>query len=212
MGKDEKPYSELGYKLFYLLSPFFKFPLRLKVEGKENIPLEKGCIIAANHRSYLDPPVLNLASPRPIIFLAKYDLFKIPILNWVIRKAGAMPLYSSKKDIKTIRKAIDYLNQGHCVGIFPEGTRMKPNTFGKAHSGIGLMAIKSKAPVIPTFIENTDKVLPVGAKFPKLFIYSIKVKFGKPLEFSNFKDTKENHQKVADIILDEIKKLSKESI
>ena len=208
MEKLEKPYSELGYKLFYLLKPFFKFPLRMKVEGLENIPLDTGCIISANHRSYLDPPILNLASPRPIIFLAKYDLFQIPILNWIIRKAGAMPLYSNKKDIKTLKKAIEYLKEGYCIGIFPEGTRMKPDTFGKAHSGVGLIALKSKVPVIPTYIENADRILPVGSSFPKLFMYPVKVKFGKPLNFLDWEDTKENHQKVANIILDEIKKLA----
>jgi len=207
LGK-EKPYSELGYKLFYLFRPLFKVPLRLKVEGIENIPKDRGCIIAANHRSYLDPPVLNLASPRPIIFLAKYDLFKIPILNWIITKAGAMPLYGNRKDIKTLKKAIEYLKNGYCVGIFPEGTRMKPKTFGKAHSGVGLLAIKSKVPVIPAYIENTDEVLPVGSSLPKLFIKSVKVKFGKPIDFSNYEDTKENHQIVANKVFEEIKKLS----
>jgi len=212
MGKEERPYSEFGYKLFYLFSPFFKLPLRLKVEGKENIPLDRGCIIASNHRSYLDPPVLNLVSPRPIIFLAKYDLFKVPILSWLIKKAGAMPLYGGKNDVKTLRKTIEYLKSGYCVGIFPEGTRMKPKTFGKAHSGIGLLALKSKVPVIPTYIGNTDEILPVGSSIPKFFIHSVRVKFGKPLYFSNLKDTKENHQKVADTILEEIKRLSKENI
>ena len=209
MEKQEKPYSEFGYKLFYFFKPFFKLPLRLKVKGLENIPLNKGCIIAANHRSYLDPPVLNLASPRPIIFLAKYDLFKIPILNWIITKAGAMPLYGGRKDLKTLKKAIEYLKEGYCIGIFPEGTRMKPNTFGKAHNGVGLLALKSKVPVIPTYIHNTDKVLPVGSGFPKLFLHSVNVEFGKPLDFSNWEDKKENYQKIADIILYEIKNLSK---
>ncbi len=209
MEKNKKPYSEIGYKIFFAVRPIFKALLRIETEGLENIPTNEGIIIAANHRSYLDPPVLNIVSPRPIIFLAKYDLFKIPVLNWIIKKAGAMPLYGGRKDIKTLKKAIEYLKEGYPIGIFPEGTRMRPKTFGKAHSGVGLLAVKSKVKVIPTYIDGTDDVMPVGSSFPKLFKHKIKIKFGKPLDFSNWEDTKDSHQEIANIIMDKIKELSR---
>jgi len=208
MANSEKPYSEFGYKLYYLAKPILERLFRIEVEGIENIPKNEGVIIAANHRSYLDPPVLNLVSPKPIIFLAKYDLFKVPLLSWLIKKAGAMPLYGNRKDIKTLKRAIEYLREGYYIGIFPEGTRMEPKKFGKAHSGVGLIAIKSKAKVVPTYLDGTDDVLPVGKSFPTLFKYKIKVKFGKPIDFSDWEDTKENHQKVANIIMENIKALA----
>jgi len=210
MEEKNKPYSEIGYKIFFAVRPLLRALLRVETKGIENIPIDEGVIIAANHRSYLDPPVLNMVAPKPIIFLAKYDLFQIPLLRWIIKKAGAMPLYSNRKDIKTLKKAIEYLKEGYHIGIFPEGTRMRPKTFGKAHSGVGLIAIKSKVKVIPTYIDGTDDVMPVGSSFPKLFKHKIKIKFGEPLDFSNWEDTKENHQKVANIIMEKIKELSKE--
>jgi len=208
MANEEKPYSEIGYKIFFALKPIFKGLLRLEAEGLENLPKDTGVIIAANHRSYLDPPVLNIVSPRPIIFLAKYDLFKVPLLSWLIKKAGAMPLYGNRKDVKTLKKAIDYLKAGYYVGIFPEGTRMRPKQFGKAHSGVGLLAVKSGAKVVPTYIDGTDDVMPVGKSIPALFKHKIKVKFGEPMDFSDWEDTKENHQKIANIIMDKIKELA----
>ena len=205
--KGRKPYSIVGYKIYFLIRPIFKYIFRIEVEGLENIPKDKGCIIAANHRSYLDPPVLNTVAPKPFIFLAKKELFDIPIFSWFITKAGALPLYRGRQNLKTIKRAIELINEDYCVAIFPEGGRMPPKKFGKAHSGVGLLVAKTKAPVIPTKIEGTDDVLPIDAKFPKLCKYKIKVKFGKPLDFSKLEDTKENHQLIANKIMETIKSL-----
>ncbi len=205
--ENKKPYSIIGYKVYFFIRPIFRFIFRIEVEGLENIPTDRGCIVAANHRSYLDPPVLNTVAPKPFIFLAKKELFDVPVLSWIITKAGALPLYRGRQNLRTIKRAIELINKNYCIAIFPEGGRMPPKKFGKAHSGVGLLVAKTKAPVIPTKIEGTDDVLPIGAKFPKLFKHKIKIKFGKPLDFSNFEDTKENHQLIANTILEAIKNL-----
>ncbi|MEZ0323336.1 MAG: lysophospholipid acyltransferase family protein [Hydrogenothermaceae bacterium] len=200
-----KPYSEIGYRIFYIVRPLFRYLLRIKAEGTENIPKNGGCIIAANHRSHLDPPVLNIISPRPILFMAKKELFEVPFLGWFIRKAGAIPVNRDNKDVSALKKALNVLKDGYCIGIFPEGTRSKPGEFRKAQPGVGFLIEKAKVPVIPVLIEGTDKVFPVKAKFPKLFMYNIEVKVGKPVNFHGLS----SYEHIAEKVMEEIKNLKR---
>jgi 1-acyl-sn-glycerol-3-phosphate acyltransferase len=200
------PYSEIGYKVFFKTKPLLKKILRINVSGLENIPLEGGCILAANHRSHLDPPIINIISPRPVIFLAKKELFEVPILGWFIKKAGAIPVKRDSRDTTTIKKSIQLLKEGYVIGIFPEGTRSKPGEFRKPQPGVGYLIEKAKVPVIPILIEGADKVLPVNSKFPKLFKYNIDVKVGKPIHFEGLT----SYESLAEKVMHEIKKLKGE--
>lgn len=200
---EKKPYSELGYKIWFKIKPFAKLLFRLKVEGAENFPKEGGFIIAANHRSYLDPPIINTISPFPVIFMAKEDLFKVPILGSIITKAGAIPVERGRKGVKSLIKAIDFLKKGYVIGIFPEGTRAAPGKFLKPQPGIGLLIEKTKVPVVPVRIEGADKVLSRDSKFPKFLVYPIKVKVGKPIKFED----NLSHEEMAKIIMEKIKAL-----
>ena len=179
--EDSQIYSEKGYQLWFKVRPTLKKLLKIEVEGVENIPEKGGCIVASNHRSNLDPFVLNIISPRPIFFMAKEELFKIPIFNWFIKKAGAFPVRRNGRDIKAMKRALSLLKEGHCIGIFPEGRRAKPGEFGKPQSGVGLLVSKIDVPVIPVKIDGTDIVYPVGSKFPKIGKSVIKIKVGNPL-------------------------------
>ncbi len=201
MGK--KHYSEVGYKIFFALKPLIKKLLCIHVEGSENFPEKGGFIIASNHRSHLDPPVINTVSPFPVMFMAKKELFDNPFIGWFVRGAGAIPVERKKKGTKALIKALELLKEGYVVGIFPEGTRAKPGEFLKPKPGIGLLISKAKVPVVPVKIEGTDKVFPKGAKFPKIGLYPIKVKVGKPIMFDNM----ENYEEIADKVMEEIKKL-----
>jgi len=196
-------YSETGYKLWFRIRPPLKKLLRIEVEGIENIPLGKGCILASNHRSNLDPLVLNTISPRPILFMAKHELFKVPLLRWIIKKAGAIPIRRNSRDIAALKKAIELVKMGQCIGIFPEGSRAKPGRFGKAQSGVGLLVSKTEAEVIPARIEGTDIVLPVGSKLPKIGKSPITVKIGKPLDI----DRSMNYTEISEFIMEKIKQL-----
>lgn len=201
-----KPYSEVGYKIFYSVRPFFKVLLRIKARGLENIPTEGPCIIAANHRSHLDPPVINIISPRPVLFMAKRELFEVPILGWFIKKAGAIPVNRDGRDVATLKKALGVLKQGYCIGIFPEGRRAMPGEFRKPQAGVGFLIEKANVPVIPVLIEGTDKVLPVKAKLPKLFMYNIDVSVGKPINFHGIS----SYEHIAEKVMEKIKNLKKE--
>lgn len=200
-----KPYSETGYKIFYLVKPLFKTLLRIRATGTENIPKDGACIIAANHRSHLDPPVINIISPRPVLFMAKKELFDVPVLSWLIRKAGAIPVNRDGRDVSTLKKAVGMLKDGHCVGIFPEGSRARPGEFRKPQAGVGFLIEKAKVPVIPMLIEGTDKILPSKAKLPKLFLYNIEVKVGKPVNFHGIS----SYEHIAEKVMEEIKNLKR---
>ncbi len=196
-------YSKTGYKIWFMIRPIFISLLRINVEGIENIPTEKGCILASNHRSNLDPFVLNTISPRPIFFMAKQELFKIPLFGWIIKKAGAIPVKRNRRDIGALKQAVNLINEGYCIGIFPEGTRAKPGEFRKPQSGIGLIVSKTDSPVIPIKIEGTDLIYPVGSKFPKIGKSTIRVKIGKPITINRQMD----YSDIAEYIMERIKQL-----
>ncbi|WP_456383007.1 lysophospholipid acyltransferase family protein [Persephonella sp.] len=196
-------YSETGYKLWFKIRPVFRKLLRIEVEGIENIPLEKGCILASNHRSNLDPFVLNTISPRPILFMAKQELFGVPLLGWLIKKAGAIPVKRNRRDISALKRAIELAKMGQCIGIFPEGTRAKPGQFRKPQSGVGLLVSKTEAQVIPVRIEGTDIIYPVGSKLPKIGKSPITVKIGKPLDIDRSMD----YTEISEFIMEKIKQL-----
>lgn len=196
-------YSVTGYKIWFKIRPVFKKLLKIQVEGIENIPIEKGCILASNHRSNLDPFVLNTISPRPILFMAKQELFNIPVLGWFIKKAGAIPVKRNRRDIGALKKAVSLVREGYCIGIFPEGSRAKPGEFRKPQSGVGLIVSKTDSPVVPIKIEGTDLVYPAGSKFPRIGKSVITVKIGKPLNI----DRQLDYSEISEYIMEKIKGL-----
>lgn len=154
----------------------FTVLFRWKVTGLENIPSEGGVIIAANHISLWDPPVIGTRSPRPIHFMAKEELFKIPVFGWAIRKLNSFPVRRGGADRGAIRTALELLNQGKIVGIFPEGTRSKTGKLGNPAPGVALIAAKAGVPVVPAAVIGTNKVFSHGCFLPQF-----RVKFGQPI-------------------------------
>jgi len=205
---DKCPLSPIGTYIFLplwkLIKPFFKGFLRLEVIGQENIP-KYPCIVAANHRSYLDPPVLNAVFPEPLFFLAKEDLFKPP-LGWLIKHMRTLPVKRNINDILILEESLKLLQSGCKICIFPEGRRVEPGQFGRPKPGLGFLAIKSGFPVLPVYIHGTDKILPRGAIIPKP-IAKVKVVIGKPKEFKGIEPTVKNFKKVSFEIMEEIHKL-----
>lgn len=148
----------------------------LEVSGTENIPKTSGAIIAANHISLLDPPVLGAALPRPVHFMAKKELFANPLFAWVIEKLNAFPVQRGTADRVAIRKALLLLEQQALVGIFPEGTRSKSGALGNPEPGVALIAAKAGAPIIPVAIAGTNGIGRSGLRLPQF-----KVAFGRPI-------------------------------
>lgn len=166
----------IGKGLSWLFAKVFG---RMQVSGQENIPREGGVMICANHISYMDPPVLGAGAPRQIHYMAKIELFQIPVLGFLIKCVGAFPVQQRTADRAAIKTAIDYLGKGEVVGMFPEGQRIFGGQLGEALPGVGMIVLRAKAPVIPTALIGTDKLLPPHKLLPRFS--HIKVVFGKPV-------------------------------
>lgn len=165
---------------YYLLKPLFKLLFRLKIKGQQHLPKEGPFIVASNHASYLDPILLGLAVyPQRIKFMAKAELFRIPVLNFLIKRLGAFPVQREKGQLSAVKTATQILETKGVFGIFPEGTRHK-DKLGPAQLGAALVALKTKAPIIPVAIKGTNLVWPQGSRrfhFPPLTVI-----VGQPLE------------------------------
>ncbi len=140
-------------RLFYIIV------YHIHVIGGENIPREKGgYIIASNHVSNNDPPVVGITFKGKYTFMAKEELFHMnPIFTWLITKLGAFPVKRGAKDTSAIDKALESLKEGRIFVIFPEGTRSKDGTLGRAKSGVTLIAAQAKVPVVPVYVKYGRK-------------------------------------------------------
>jgi 1-acyl-sn-glycerol-3-phosphate acyltransferase len=183
----------IGRFLFYLL---FKIIWRAGIYGRENIPLTGGVLIAANHKSFFDPPLLGSAMHRPLYFMAKKELFEIPVLGFLIKRTNAFPVARGEGDIGAFRTALKVLKKGKALLVFPEGHRAGPDDFLAAKPGAGMLSCLAQVPVVPVRI-NTGRMW----SFRK-----IKVVFGKPIMPEASSD-RGAYQRLSDKILEEIKKL-----
>ena len=145
------------------------------VIGTENIPTDGPAILAPNHRANIDPPYLSLITSRPITYMAKEELFKVPLFGGFIRRLGAFPVRRGAADRAALRQAIAHLKEGHLVIIFPEGTRSEDGRLKEAEKGFALIARQTDVPIIPIAIDGTEKILPKGAKWPQRGPTTIKI-------------------------------------
>lgn len=177
-----------------------KVIFRIKVKGLENIPKKGPVIICPNHISLLDPPVVGALLNRRIYFMAKEELFRNPFLKLLLGTGlGAFPVKRGTADLSAIKTALNHLKKGRAVGIFPEGTRSKTGKLQRAEPGVAMLAIKSKAPVVP-----------VGIKGRYGLFSRVIINIGKPMTFEKYYDSKLSSQQLAEIgeeIMKEIAKL-----
>lgn len=159
-----------------ILKVLFAIGLRMRVEGAENIPAEGPLVIASNHLSLLDPPLIGVASTRKVHFMAKQELF-VPILGDLYKILGAFPVRRGGADRAAIKHGIDILKNNQVLAIFPEGTRSKTGKLGKAEPGALMMASKALATIVPCCVVGTD-FRRQGKIWPK-----VTVRFGKPIYF-----------------------------
>lgn len=178
---------------------------RIKVIGKENIPEKGPAILCANHKSLLDMFLLGFRIKRWIHWMAKEELFRIPILKNIIINYGAFPVKRGKGDVGSIKAALKVLEEQHILGIFPEGTRVngkKKREEYKAKPGVALIAVNAKVPIIPAAIVGDYKL------FSRM-----KVIYGKPfcLEVDeNKKYSREELQSISEDIMNRVYSLMKE--
>lgn len=165
-------------KVYKRFSPIIRKLYRLQIDGIENIP-EGGCIIASNHTAFSDVLLISAAANgRQIRYMAKKELFGTP-LKGLITSLGAFPVARGANDVGAIKKAITLIDEGEAFGIFPQGHRngRKDPRTTEVRSGVGLIAYRSKAPVIPVMIENSRMKTGI---FRKNHII-----FGKPIQYDD---------------------------
>lgn len=144
---------------------------RARVFGIENVPRDGGLIVACNHLSYLDPPIMGCLCPRRVRYMAKKELFSIPVLGTMIRGLGAYSVDRRGSATGAIKRSLQVLQTGGVVGIFPEGTRNRSGTV-TPQTGVALLASMAQVPVVPALIHGTDRALRLAR---------VDVAFGAPL-------------------------------
>ena len=175
------PGPSLTYRLVsgLLVFPLFRFLFRGSTQGLEHVPMEGPLVVASNHGSHLDPPLLGHALGRPVAFMAKAELFAIPLLGAVIRACGAYPVRRGASDREAIRTATAKLEEGWATGVFLDGTRQANGRVNNPLPGAALLAARSGAPLLPVAIVNSHRALGSGRIWPRLVPLQLRV--GAPI-------------------------------
>ena len=174
----QKLIYQLVSKLFVL--PIYKFVFRGQLIGRENIPQKGSYIMVSNHGSLLDPPLLGHALRRNISFMAKAELFKIPLLGFIIKACGAYPVKRGIVDKNTIKTACKKLSNDNCIGIFIDGTRQRNGRVNKPKQGAALLAFKNQKLLLPVAIVNSHRL--IRFKFFIPLFSKIVIKVGEPVQ------------------------------
>jgi len=175
--------------------------------------MQGGCILAANHASHLDPPILGCNVERPIAYFARKTLWKPGIASWWLDAVGAIPIdRDADSDLPAIKRVLAALRDGALVSFFPEGTRSPDGRLQRAKPGIGMVAAKARVPVVPCRIFDSRKALPREARLPR-GLFPIHVVYGKPMAPSEYDPGdnagRDRYQRVADRIMARIAALKK---
>ena len=194
----------------WVVAPLFRKLFKVRAYNVEVLKRPGPLIVAANHRSYIDPPLLNAVSPEPLVFLAKKELFEGRFKNWLFRNMNAIPVDRSKADLDALNEALKRLKEGCKVCIFPEGRRAPERGFLKPKPGVGYLVAKAKVPVVPVYIHNSTDILSRDNRKFRIPKGKVIVIFGDPLRFEDVEDNIRGYKKIAERIMDEIKKLSLE--
>ena len=156
---------------------------RPKIVGRYRVPRKGGILVLPNHRSDVDPMVAQIACPRNYHFMAKSELFQIPVLGRVMRWAGAFPVKRGEPDRGALRRAAELLKIGEAVCVFPEGQLTETGSVQPIKAGAALIVRLAQCPVICLGIRNTDRVLPYGSLFPRITFHQVVATWGEPRTF-----------------------------
>ncbi|TMW74099.1 1-acyl-sn-glycerol-3-phosphate acyltransferase [Alteribacter natronophilus] len=180
----------------FICRTFLRLFFRVRVEGRENIPSDGGVLLCCNHIHYLDPPFLGAFLKRDTRYMAKSELFSMPILKGLLPKLGAFPIRRGMSDRQALRTGLGLLKDEEMIGIFPEGTRSKTGELGGGLAGVGFFALRSKAYVVPAAITGSYK------PFSRLTIV-----YGSPVDMEKLRSEKASAEEATAAIMEGIRGL-----
>lgn len=195
-----------GWLTFRTIS---KVIFRIRISGKENIPKSGGFILASNHISYYDPPLVGSWSTRQMYFFAKAELFKNKLFGAIIRRTNAIPVRRGVIDRQAIELAAAAIERGYGLVVFPEGTRARDGNFLKPKAGLGMLALRTGCPIVPAYVSGADRLKSCFWGQARLSIT-----FGKMLESSwidTFTQSKEGYEAISRAVMERIAGIRAES-
>ncbi len=164
-----------GCVSYLFVFPIFRFLFRGQTIGISNVPKTGGVLVVSNHGSHLDPPILGHALGRPVAFMAKSELFRVPILSFIISACGAYPVKRGAGDREALRTASNRLIEGWATGVFLDGTRQENGRVNAPKAGAALLAARTGCPILPVAIVNSHRAFPKGSLLPRLVSIHLKV-------------------------------------
>jgi 1-acyl-sn-glycerol-3-phosphate acyltransferase len=197
----------LGYRVsWWVTNVVARLVLGLKIEGRQHIPRTGGLIVACNHVSYWDPPLLGIACNRELFYLAKRDLFRNRLFAALIRAHNAVPLSREAFSRSGLVKAIEIVNSGEAIVIFPEGGRGDPSELREPKAGLGLVVDKTRCPVLPAYIVGSGTIKKCLMRRRLLKVY-----FGAPIRPDEFEakggEGKERYVRISRTAMERIARL-----
>ena len=181
---------------------------RITIKGEMNVPDTGGVLLVSNHMSHLDPPLIGITCDHKVHFLAKDELFR-GLIGWFMCSTGQIRVERGKGG-GAVEVAVESLNRGLCLCIFPEGTRSRTGEMQRPYTGVVVIAAKANCSVVPVLVEGTFEMMPPKTKFPRLF-KKVRITYGKPFYLSDDErdlDNKEIVRRTAERIMERIKALS----
>ena len=195
----QRSYNRFRRALKFGLLPWSRFTSR----GSENVPATGGCVICANHASFLDPPVVGVGvGHRQVRFMARDTLFKGRFMSWLLPAIGVIPLDRTRGDISALRKAIQSLKSGAVIGLFPEGTRSPDGQLQEPKGGVAFLIAKAGVPVVPAYINGTFRAYPKGARFIRPC--KVSITYGPPIapaEVAALAEQDDGYTKIAQLVM-----------
>ncbi len=199
-----------------VVRPVAKVVWRPVVEGRENVPLTGGVLLASNHLSFMDSVVIPVVAPRKVVFLAKSDYFTGSGLRGRLQKAwfegtGMVPVDRDdpQSALESLDIALEVLRRGEAFGVYPEGTRSRDGRLYRGKTGVAQLSMVSGAPIVPVGLIGTEQLQPVGSTLPRLV--KVTVRFGKPIQPAGQYDgvpLGRARREIVDRVMTEIQKLS----
>ncbi len=173
-GSTQPGYRRMDWIAYWLfkwlaVNPIFRILYRGRVYGVEQVPTSGPVIVVSNHGSHLDPPLISNALCRPVAYMAKAELFEVPVLKQAIRLYGAYPVKRGGADRGAIQATEAALRQGWAVGIFLNGTRTPDGRIPDPHLGAALISARTGIPLLPVALWGTYQIWPKGQKAPHPF-------------------------------------------